>query len=171
VAYVLAIGAVDAVSVVVSHAHPFGKRSSPFEQRLALARLAFAEFARVEVSDVEASLPPPSYTLHTLEALGRLHPRDELRLMIGADVLAECSGWYRWADVARLAPPLVLGRQGYEGPPGLVKVLPEVSSTQVRALLERQDAAAREELAALVPRAVLKELERHRAALTPGGGA
>ena len=62
--------------------------------------------------------------------------------MIGADILQEQSSWYRFDELARLAPPLVVGRAGYPSPQG-VPELPAVSSSRIRELLARgEDASA-----------------------------
>ncbi|MBX3252154.1 MAG: nicotinate-nicotinamide nucleotide adenylyltransferase [Myxococcales bacterium] len=126
----------DRVLVVPSYRHPFGKRSAPYELRLELCALAMRELRDVEISDVERTLgEAPSRTLDVLEALAARHPRARLRLVIGADILAETDRWHRWDDVVRLAPPLVVGRGGHPLPAGCPFAMPEISSTEVRARL------------------------------------
>ncbi len=131
--YLLSVGLVDQVLVVPVFAHAHDKPLSPFDTRLRLCDAAFDGESRVGVSAIEADLPRPSYTLRTLEALHRAHPLEQLRLVIGADVLAETDKWYRFGEVANLAPPLVLGRAGVSLPDGPPVVLPQISSTEVRA--------------------------------------
>jgi nicotinate-nucleotide adenylyltransferase len=127
--YALSVG-FDRVLVAVVKSHAFPKRLSTFEHRVAMARLAFAPLAAVEVSEVEASLPQPSYTLNTLQHIHQLHPDWQMRLLVGADVLPEFDKWYRFDEVAALAPPFLLGRGGYAAQTAVC--LPEVSSSEAR---------------------------------------
>jgi nicotinate-nucleotide adenylyltransferase len=149
VAYVLAIHDVDRVLVVPAFKHPFGKPLAPFEDRVHMCELAVAPLTRVEVSRVEQSTD--GLTLHMLQAIEREHPDWSLRLVIGSDILAEADKWFRFDEVQRLAPLIVLGRKGSpsHAPEPL---LPEVSSTRVRELLGTRQWDA---LASLVPRTVL----------------
>jgi nicotinate-nucleotide adenylyltransferase len=145
--WLLATGEVDHVLVVPAHRHAFGKPLAPFALRMRLAQAAFACVASTTVDPIEFELSGESRTVHTLEALARLHPTWGLRLVIGTDVLAESDKWYRFDRIRELAPPLVLPR-GSEGTPS---PLPVVSSTQVRRLLRE---GGREAVRELVPRAV-----------------
>ena len=89
--------------------------------------------------------------------------------LIGADILQDTAKWYRWDEVERRAPPIVVGRGGYGdaqaggepvvGEHGVGITMPELSSTRIRELA----AAGRyAELAPLVPHGVLGYIaERH----------
>lgn len=119
--------------VVPTYRHPFQKAMAPYEHRLRMCELAFAELRSAEVSRIEAELGGESLTLRTLEELQRRLPGAHLRLVIGSDLLAETSKWHAFERVAKLAPPLVVGRAGHDG----VDVtghyaLPPISSTEVR---------------------------------------
>ncbi len=153
--YVVETQPVDAVLVVPSFRHPFDKDLVPFEARVEMCRLAMAPLGpRVVVSDVEAELGEARVrTLTMLEELARREPGAGLRLVIGADLLAERERWWRWPDVERLAPPLVIGRSGYPLPAevGPTPELPAVSSSDIRARL-----AAGLAIDALVPRSVAR---------------
>jgi len=151
--YVLLTGAVDRVLVVPVCEHAFGKRLAPFADRVALCELAFASVRHVRVSRIEEELPHPNRTLATLERLKQQHPQDSLRLLVGSDVLADVAKWHAFEAVVSLAPLLVVPRPGHEGQGPVL--MPDVSSTQVRELLARRDAAALRELGALVPHDVL----------------
>lgn len=158
VEHVLAAGQVDRVLCAPVHDHALAKSLSAFEHRLAMTRIALQHLPNVEVSDIESELPAPNYTLHTLQALQRGHPDWQLRLMVGSDVIAEQHKWRSFTEVAALAPPLVLPRAGVAGGEG--SVLPEVSSSQVRALLHKAPAIS-PDLAALVPGQVLEYIAAH----------
>jgi nicotinate-nucleotide adenylyltransferase len=126
------------VVVVPVYRHPFSKSLAPFADRLEMCRLAFADFARVDVSAVEEELGGDSLTVRTLEHLHEKHPSWSMRLVVGADVVHEMDRWTNPARVRALAPPLVLARVGVTLPPDLSRapaVLPDVSSTAIRATL------------------------------------
>lgn len=158
--YVLAVHDVDAVLVVPAFRHPFNKGLVAFEHRVAMARLAFGDLARVEVSEIERELNAEvSRTVDTLEALLDRHADWALRLVIGADVLHDRDKWHRFERVVELAPPIVLGRAGVTHPEAPRPVLPEVSSSLIRAALAGGDRAVVE---ALVPSRVQAYIAREQ---------
>jgi nicotinate-nucleotide adenylyltransferase len=132
---------VDAVWLVPTYAHAFGKVLLPFELRVALCdALATAvqngpgEGVRTET--IERDLPAPSYTIDTLEALAARHPDHTFRLVVGADVLPETPRWKAWDAIAARFDPIVVGRGGYPPLPG-VPTFPTVSSTAIREALAK----------------------------------
>jgi nicotinate-nucleotide adenylyltransferase len=151
-ALLLSVEDVDRVVVVPTFRHPFAKALAPFDDRLTMCELAMGWIPGVDVSAVEAELGGESRTLLTLEHVSRAHPDWQLRLVIGADILAEAHRWYGFEAISSLAPPIVLGRAGVEASGAGPAVLPDISSTQVRALIA---AEAWLELRSLVPRRVL----------------
>jgi len=134
-AYVLSACEVDDFLVVPTFIHPFAKPLAPFEHRLEMCRLAFGDLRRVTVSEVERELGGESRTLRTLEHLAATHPQWRLRLVVGGDVLGDVPRWFGFERIRQLAPPIVLGRIGFEDPSTLPTVLPDVSSTAIRAAL------------------------------------
>jgi nicotinate-nucleotide adenylyltransferase len=157
VAWALSAAEIDSVWVVPTWKHAFDKEHrASFEQRMALAKLAFAPFHEVLVSDIERRLGGVSRTLLTLEALRAEHPTAVFRLLIGADVLLTTSRWHRWEDVARLAEPLVVGREGYPPPQGCPISIPNVNSTEIR----RRISSASETLG-LIPTKVIEHIRSH----------
>jgi nicotinate-nucleotide adenylyltransferase len=151
-ALVLAVEDVDRVLVVPTYQHPFAKALAPYDDRVAMCELAMGSQAGVEVSRVEEELGGESRTLRTLEHLAAAHPDWRLRLVIGADILAETPKWFGFETIARLAPPLVLARAGVDAPGAGPPLLPEVSSTRVREAIAR---GSWDEVAKLLPRKVL----------------
>ena len=159
-AYVLSVHEVDRLLVVPTYRHAFNKELCPFEHRLEMARLAFGELARAEICDIERELGREvSRTLDTLEALQARRPEWSLRLVVGADVLHDRDKWYRFERVQELAPLLVLGRAGVAHPDAPPSVLPEVSSSAVRAALQSGDDAW---VRAYVPAAVRRYIRQER---------
>jgi nicotinate-nucleotide adenylyltransferase len=141
---------VDEVWLLPSFAHPFDKALAPFADRVAMCEaLAALVGPWVRVEPIEATLPTPSFTIDVLGFLAARHPEHRLRLVVGADVLPVAGQWKRWDLVERDYAPLIVGRGGYENPPGAV-VFPEISSTEVRRRI-----AAGEPVDHLVPAAIL----------------
>jgi len=157
--YVLETQPVDEVWFVPVYEHVFGKPLAPFEDRIAMCELAAAALGpRAKVSRAEEELARQpgfagSRTLDLIEYL-RATQAVELRLVIGTDILGETAKWYRWDEVVKAAPPIVIGRAGHlpEGSSATGVAMPEISSTEIRAQLA---AGHPEAVAALVPASVL----------------
>ena len=79
-----------------------------------MARLAFADDERLEVSSVEIDRAGLSFTVDTLEALAVDHPRAELILLLGMDSLRTIGSWRQPGRIRELARLAVLTRQGDE---------------------------------------------------------
>lgn len=152
--WVLSTQSVDAVVVIPALVHPFGKPLEAFPHRRRMCELAFGTVRGVRVSDLEARMPSPSYTVHTLERLRAEHPQVNLRLMIGSDLVEQLPSWHDGARVVELAPPLVVGRGGHlDGDEEIA--MPTVSSTEIRRRFR-----SGEPLDALVPRTVREYVTR-----------
>ena len=154
-------GYADRVIYVVSPQSPFKslEELAPETDRLAMLSMAVDEcgisgFATV--SDMEFSMPRPSYTFDTVKRLKEDNPKAELVLMIGADNVAGFDRWHRAEELKRLLDEiLVYPRRGYSDPlpswcrPMTGAPLFDVSSTELRERLRSQGEVAR-----LLPRRV-----------------
>lgn len=135
VEYLVRQGEFERIVVVPVHEHALEKRLAPYEHRMRMCEISMLVAPIVEISWIESELAPPNYTLNTLEALGARFPGADLRLVVGADVLLEADRWHAFDEVIRLAPLYPLGRRGVDSEAAPPPVLPEVSSTQIRARL------------------------------------
>ncbi|MBQ8752890.1 MAG: nicotinate (nicotinamide) nucleotide adenylyltransferase, partial [Clostridia bacterium] len=104
--------------------------------RLAMCRLAVADYPWAEISDLEIQRGGASFTVDTLAALTALKPEAEWFLLTGADMFVTLHSWYRFADIARMATLCTLPRDerdaavlaeyaarltaGLQGMPGLI---------------------------------------------------
>ncbi|RYE28167.1 MAG: nicotinate-nucleotide adenylyltransferase [Sphingobacteriales bacterium] len=61
--------------------------------RLEMARLATEDSENIKISDIEFSLPQPSYTIDTLTYLKEKYPEKEFVLIMGADNLESFKKW------------------------------------------------------------------------------
>lgn len=130
--YALAAFELERILIVPTFSHALGKRSTSYEDRLRMCELAFCDVKRCEISDVESHLPAPSLMLNTLQALQQTCPGVQLRLLIGTDILAEKQHWHDFAGIERLAPPIVIERQGTATHDADQPALPNVSSSDIR---------------------------------------
>lgn len=157
VAWTLSAADVDAVWIIPTWKHPFDKEhGATFDQRMRMCELAFAVFREVEVSDIERRLGGISRTLHTLDTLESEHPDTVFRLLIGADVLPTTDRWHQWDEVVKIAPPLVIGRQGSPVPEGCPISIPNINSTDIRSGLANAG-----DITGLVPTAVIEHIRSH----------
>ncbi len=91
---------------------------SPAHDRVAMARLAFADVPRVTVDERETQRAGPTYTVDTLEQLQQEHPQAQLYLLLGGDQARALPTWRRWEDVLRLAIICVALREESTPVPG-----------------------------------------------------
>ncbi|MEC7984281.1 MAG: hypothetical protein VX278_03900 [Myxococcota bacterium] len=127
---------VDEVWMVPVFRHAFesthDKRLAPYTLRLAWCQQMQTDVdVRIKVSDIESSLPVPSYSINTLDALQARHPEHRFSLVIGADVIPDLPKWNRWDKIESRYSPIIVGRGGYDSPKGAVS-FPTVSSSAIR---------------------------------------
>ncbi|MEO0304018.1 MAG: nicotinate-nicotinamide nucleotide adenylyltransferase, partial [candidate division WOR-3 bacterium] len=119
---------------------------TPFGIRLAMATEAFRNFSEVVVSDIESSLPLPSYTIYTLKRLKDDYKNDELFLIIGDDEASNIIKWHRYDELKRYAN-FIITRRYCEKPDfdkkffenAIVADNPviEISSSMIRELIKK----------------------------------
>ncbi len=126
-------GLVDCVMFVPCLRHALGKIPAGFEHRLAMCKVLVESESNMEVSDIESRLDTGGRTLDLLKALGQEFPDDNLRLIAGTDIYHERDRWYRFDEVARLAPPIYVERLGAAPIPHETLTAPRmVSSNEIR---------------------------------------
>ncbi len=88
---------------------------SPFPFRYQMVKLAIEGIPYFEVSEIEAQLKGPSYSLFTLQELTRRFPKVEFFFILGLDAFLEFETWYQYQDLPRLTHLVVIPR----GPGGM----------------------------------------------------
>ena len=95
--------AFDWVYLVISPQNPFKDPSKAINAqkrfRDAIAAVKRHPELKVWVDDIELGIPPPNYTIKTLDALKMREPENDFTLIIGADNLA---GLTRWRSVRKI---------------------------------------------------------------------
>lgn len=100
------------------------------DDRLAMARLAFADLERCEIDEAEIRQDGPSWTIRTLERLHAELPDTALVLIVGADAFLGLPSWHRWQDLLSLAHLAVANRPGAD-------LKPESMPTELQILWQK----------------------------------
>lgn len=114
--YLVQWGYVDKVWLTLSPRSPLKKDSTeliPDVKRLGMLNTAIKGAADIDVCDIELSLPTPSYTINTLEALASTYPGKKFKLIIGADNWAVFDRWRNGAKILDQFGVIVYPRPGY----------------------------------------------------------
>ena len=85
-----------------------------FEHRCDMVTLATTGQPAFRVEPIEKELPPPSYTVQTLEELHVRHPEHEFALVIGGDSLHDLPMWHQPAKLLKLAEIIAVARPGVQ---------------------------------------------------------
>ena len=135
---------VDEVRFIVSPQNPFkqDRHLLPDDLRLQMVKTAIGDYPKFTASDVEFSLPKPSYTIDTLTELRRQEPDTQFALIMGGDNLQNFSKWKNVDAIVEMCEVWVYPRPNYDlqdAPTfcGRVRILQdapmvEVSSTVIR---------------------------------------
>jgi nicotinate-nucleotide adenylyltransferase len=166
--YVVEFTSADEIWFVVSPHNPFKSKCelADFRHRLNMVRIAFEGLGlSASVSDIENTLPQPSYTINTVDALAEKYPDKQWSLLIGADNL---SSFHLWKDAAKIIEHhqlLVYPRAGFDNDDELyeknnaVKLnapIIEISSTFIR-----NNIIKGHNLRALLPKGVFEYIHEH----------
>lgn len=143
----LEVLSLDRVIFVPSGTPPHKEAAeAPARLRYRMVEESIGEEARFRVSPVEVERDGPSYTVDTLRRLTGESPGDTFFFLMGVDQWADFHRWREPLEVARLATPAVMTRQGHDSvdahpefPPGSVpgpQVVPvtrvDLSATAIR---------------------------------------
>lgn len=142
--YLCANKLVDECWFVVSPQNPLKQTADPADaqRRLKAVEEALAGHPGCTASDIEFSLPCPSYTVQTLRHAENLYPNREFVLIIGGDNLDLFKKWKEYRYLLENYDIIVYPRIGYSNrvPEGWTRVkvldapLMDISSTQIRAM-------------------------------------
>lgn len=177
-AHMLAHAGLDAVWLVVSPQNPFkqDRPLTPDAVRLELVRRAVQGLEGLQASDVELSLPKPSYTADALAHMRQRWPEHDFALLIGSDNLAGFDRWKAPEDILAHHDLLVYPRPGvelhfeeavYAGHPRVHVVdapFLTISSTRVRDMVSRG-----QDVSGMVPPGVLDMVRARGLYRTPAG--
>jgi nicotinate-nucleotide adenylyltransferase len=109
-------GSVEEVWMVVSPHNPLKDKASLANDhdRLHLVNLAIGHNVKIKASNIEFSLPKPSYTIDTLTYLVEKHPSYDFNLIMGGDNLATIDKWKNYEKLLAEFKVLVYSRPNYD---------------------------------------------------------
>ena len=137
---------VDEVWLLLSPANPLKDASKmlPDVKRLDMLKIAIKGSEKIDICDIELSMPRPSYTINTLDVLSERYPDKRFKLIIGSD------NWRifdKWRDNQRILEDygvIVYLRPGYpverriiDGLDVVDAPMVDVSSTFIRNAISR----------------------------------
>lgn len=129
--------------------------------RLYYVQKAVEDDSRLQGSNIEFSLPKPSYTSHTLSYLADKYPTHQFSIIMGSDSFKNLPKWKNAEAITGTYPILVYRRPGFEvniNANELVHVLDapllEISSTHIRQCIKEGKS-----IKYLVPKVVEEEIE------------
>ncbi len=153
----LASELIDQVWFVPVLAHRLDKTPVSFDDRVAMSELLIAGRVNLRVLTIERELTHPGRTLELVNVLQERYPRYTFRLLVGTDIYFEREKWHLWDDIAALAPPVYVERQGVGPiPHPTLPAPPPWSSSGIRRALARG-----EDVSQAVPSAVLSYIHEH----------
>ena len=102
------------VLFVVSPQNPLKQKTTLLDQnhRLQIIKAEVEDNPKLDVSDVEFSMPQPSYTIDTLVRLKEAHPENEYVLIMGADNLQNFNKWKNYQQILQNYSIYVYPRPG-----------------------------------------------------------
>ena len=158
--YLVQWGYVDRVWLTLSPRTPLKNAGDliPDVRRLSMLQIATRNQPGIETCDIELSMPLPSYTINTLEALRKRYPRKRFRLVIGADNWAI---FHKWRDAQRILDEfgvIVYPRPGYPVTDLTVDGMEyvEAPTANISSTFVRQAIAAGKDMNLFLPQGVYK---------------
>jgi nicotinate-nucleotide adenylyltransferase len=158
-AYMVEHGDIDRLWFVVSPQNPLKEKDDLLDDtlRLEMVKLAIENDMRYEACDIELTLPQPSFTINTLDALKTNYPSVEFFLIMGSDNFVNLEKWKDYGRIIREYPILIYPRPGFaikssilEGNFTLINApLLPISSTMIREKIGKN-----ENIDSLIPSAV-----------------
>ena len=85
-----------------------------YDLRFNMVKEAIAGYPKFKASDIECSLPLPSYTIDTLRMLQKVYPECLFHLIIGADSWARINQWKDAEALMNEFPILIYPRKNFD---------------------------------------------------------
>lgn len=154
----------DKIWFVVSPQNPFKQSHSLLNEydRLHLVRTAIEDDIRIKASDVEFSLPKPSYTSATLIHLKEKFPDYTFSIILGSDSFQNLRNWKNYSFIIDNYTIYLYKRPGFENLNELnasIQIvdapLLQISATQIRQLIKEGKS-----IRYMVPEKVREEIEK-----------
>ncbi|HEX5112040.1 MAG TPA: nicotinate (nicotinamide) nucleotide adenylyltransferase [Saprospiraceae bacterium] len=133
----------DQVWFVVSPHNPLKFRDTLArdQARLQMVRMAIEDNPRLKVSNIEFSLPKPSYTIETMVYMHEKYPQHQFSLIMGGDNFATITKWKNYELLLQRYPIHIYNRKDSDLPKKILRTanvktydlpLLNISSTFIR---------------------------------------
>lgn len=156
--------ALEKIWFVVSPQNPFKTSATLLNEydRLHLVRTAVEEDPRIRASDIEFTLPKPSYTVNTLAFLSEKYPEHAFSIIMGSDSFQNLHKWKNYEVIIKRCPVYVYLRPGFEVVNTINSKLTivdapmlQISATQIRELIKNGKSVRY-----MIPQPVIEEIEK-----------
>lgn len=124
-----------AVWFIPTKMSPFKEDSTVFEHRFKMIQMAISSNDDFYVSDIEATLPSPSYSIDTVKALKKENDGIEFEWLIGSDQLERLNDWKDFDVLEKMVQFIVYNRsnQKLESKYPIIEgSFYDISSTEIR---------------------------------------
>mgnify|MGYP000865216193 CR=1 FL=1 len=167
----------EQVWVVVSPHNPLKQRATLANDfdRLHMVQLAIEDNPRLKASNIEFSLPKPSYTIDTMVYLHEKYPQHQFSLIMGSDNLVTIHKWKNFELLLQRYTLHIYKRENHTDIPPLpagadIRIydvpMIDISSTYIRQCL-----ASGQSIRYLVPESVYQFLDGSRMYKSPSGNS
>jgi nicotinate-nucleotide adenylyltransferase len=149
---------------VVSPQNPFKLSNTLLNEydRLHLVKKAVEDDDRLKASEIEFSLPKPSYTSHTLAYVSEKYPANSFSIIMGSDSFQNIDKWKNSDFILKNYPLIIYRRPGFEvvnksaaQVTFMEAPLLEISASDIRKVISRGKSVKY-----LVPETVKDEIEK-----------
>ena len=149
---------------IVSPQNPFKPSYTLLNEydRLHLVQIAVENDDRLKASEIEFSLPKPSYTSHTLAYLSEKYPSHQFTIIMGSDSFQNIGNWKNPETIIHNYPLILYRRPGHDVVNAVnAKItvmeapLLDISATHIRESIQQGKS-----IKYLVPQAVEDEIEK-----------
>lgn len=164
--YIIEHSDLDKVWFVVSPHNPLKQSSSLLNEyhRLHLVELAIKDNNKFRASNMEFTLPKPSYTIDTLTFMQEKFPLERFSVIMGSDSYQNLPRWKNHEQLLAQYPVIVYQRPGHEVREKLSErttllhaPLIEISATMIRQMIREKKS-----IKYLLPDAVIDYIKENR---------
>jgi nicotinate-nucleotide adenylyltransferase len=161
--YIAEFSDLEKVIFVVSPKNPFKQKKTLLDQyhRLQIIRAEMEDNLKLAVSDIEFSMPQPSYTIDTLVCLKEEYPENEYALIMGADNLQNFHKWKNYEQILEGYSIYVYPRPGIEinGTHQNIHIVDDVPQMEISASFIRDSIKQGKDVSYLMPEKAWKYID------------
>lgn len=164
--YIIEHSDLDKVWFVVSPHNPLKQSSSLLNEyhRLHLVELAIKDNNKFRASNIEFTLPKPSYTIDTLTFMQEKFPLERFSVIMGSDSYQNLPRWKNHEQLLAQYPVIVYQRPGHEVREKLSErtILLHAPLIEISATMVRQMIKEKKSIKYLLPDAVIEYINENR---------